>query len=188
MNRSNIIKEYFYDNVKQFDLRANNKSDIRVCTYAVNKEEYGTINFFISDNAGFKYLLKKSRSELVDTRHRLRIAELNKMLIDEKYDCLRPYMIIGQEVEIFGDGFLLYEFIKCSNFYRLIRSNLARTNILALLDIAFEFCHLLEKSSTMTELIGDEVEQIFETFCSAYGDSKEMMSFVMAFRDQITDI
>jgi len=172
MSRLELIKSYFLNNSEKFDLKVKNGKDVSVITYAVNQEEYGMQNIFIADRTGFKYLLKKSRHDRFDKIYRQRMAELRHVLQDNAYNPLRPHMVIGEELEISGEHYLLFNYVNIANCYKRLRLDIFQRNILPLLEQALEFCLKLERTAKINESAINESRKIWELFKSSYAHSE----------------
>jgi len=171
MSRLELIKSYFLNNSEKFNLETKSGKDVSVITYAVNQEEYGTQNIFIADRAGFKYLLKKSRHDRFDKIYRQRMAELRHVLQDKVYSPLRPHMVTGEELEISGEYYSLFNYVNADNCYKRLRLDIFQRNLLPLLEQALEFCLKLERTAKINESAINEGRKIWELFKSSYAHS-----------------
>ena len=168
MNAVEKIRSFFFANTEKFHLSAVRLSDISVLSYAVNQEEYGSQNFLISDRLGFRYIIKKGRYRYFDEINRERIIRLSNVLSGKKSGTVTADLIIGKEIEIFGDRYLLHEYVKAINSYKLLRMWPTRKRLIFLLGLALELSLVLTQFSKESASTFEECKKLRELFREAY--------------------
>jgi hypothetical protein len=166
--RLETLKSYFYEHSEEYGLKVNKNAEISVVSYAVNQEDYGAINYLISDRIGFRYVLKKSRYEFFNDIQIKRIVQLNNILCDIKYDYLRSHIIRGEMVEIFGEYYSLFKYVNYTSSYKQLRKSFLKNNMSSLLEVALEFCLQLERTAGTFVIDNNEPSKIGELFRSSY--------------------
>ncbi|MBW2020343.1 MAG: hypothetical protein JRI65_10135 [Deltaproteobacteria bacterium] len=170
------IKDYFFKNREKYNLRVTSRTDISVVSYAVNSDEYGVVNIFLSDKNGPRFILKISRYDRFGNLYRKRLRSLSSELQDDVYAKVRTHILASEEINIAGKDYLLFPYINCVNAYMKIRrAILGRDKIMAdIVDAVLTFSFKLEEAgNAWAQKISEKlVETIIRRFIDSYNSDE----------------
>jgi serine/threonine protein kinase len=173
MKNIELIKEFFFQNAEDNGLIVKNRNDLKVSSYSVNNEIFGIQSFFLGDIGGLKLLIKKGRNDFFDFRYREKIRRLAEYCSDNKHPRLIGNMIVGREIEINGERYILQDFIKWKNAYLLFRNSLTWQKKLSYIRLALDFCQSLELCSQAVASLENEWSKISEIYKRSNGAEGE---------------
>ena len=164
------IRDYFLGEAMRFGIRAGRETDISVVSYAVNKYEYGTINFLVGDSEGFKVVLQTARYDVFDRVRRQRMLDLAALLNADRFETVREHAVTGEEVAIGGRSYLLCRFSALKSSYKQIRQRVFSGRSLAVLNYALRFCAALDAGGEPLDAAASQYRRILGDFKRSYGD------------------
>jgi hypothetical protein len=141
---------------------------VSLALYAVNSEEYGSQNVLLSTKAGYQTILKRCRNLEFQEKLSERIACLNSLLTDPRFDAVREKIICGRGIRLNGETAIVLPYVYGENAFVAIRCDWRRRRLLDYLDDALDFCSQLQTAHAGTVAFATHWQETCRRFEQAY--------------------
>ncbi len=172
---NNSLRDFFAERSDYFHLTINNPGDISVTSYAVDQNEYGTINLLIGDLTGYAYLLTANRDESANLVFIDDMLRLSALVNSPRYNHLKSKIVTAEILNTGTERYACYKYLPTDNSHWLIWNSILPNNNTKKLDAVLGFCEELHESGNCDISLRYQFEHISDGFTKSYSNIQYIM-------------